>query len=492
MRMPIQQTRLSPFALATLALGLVAPVAMGQLFSPMQLFYAGSSARAVAASDLDGDGRIDLAVALYGESTIAVMRNNGDGTFAWALYGVGGSGSVALAMGDLDSDGDTDIAVLRLVGDALCVLFNDGAGGFTARTDYATRASPQSLAIADIENDDDLDIIVANGGDDSVTIFRNLGRGTFQVVAHPSVGGLPRSIAAADLNGDDLPEIITANYSSQNVSVLLNQGGGQFDRNDAVFGVPGPASSIGVGDVNGDGALDLAVAAGGKTSLLLGLGNATFAPYVPYDTGPGTEHLTIGDFDLDGDLDIAAANPGSADIRMLMNLGDGTFALGDLYDSAPTPESIAAADLDGDTDVELLVPNTSYVGVLTNRSFEPPVLDTDPTSLLLPVGGGSAQFSVSASGGLLNPWFQWRRDGEPLTDGGSVQGALTPTLTIQATDPDIGLYDCVVSNPGGEAASGAAVLGIRPNPCRADTNDDGVINTLDLIAYLNLWTAGCP
>lgn len=119
-----------------------------------------------------------------------------------------------------------------------------------------------------------------------------------------------------------------------------------------------------------------------------------------------------------------------------------------------------------------------------------PTVYDDPVSLLLPVGGGPATMTIAAAG--AEPLgYQWRRDGIDLTNGAGISGVDTPTLQIAATESDEGLYDCVVTNAFGSANSASAVLGVRAG-CPGDFNDDGTVNTIDVLDFLNAWVSGCP
>jgi hypothetical protein len=103
-------------------------------FAPARLLSAGSDPLFVAATDVNGDGSPDLAVADLGidvdDSGVGVLFNLGDGTFDQGILYAAGVGPTALAAGDLDGDGDADLAVADFIGDTLVLLGNDGDGFF--------------------------------------------------------------------------------------------------------------------------------------------------------------------------------------------------------------------------------------------------------------------------------------------------------------------------------------------------------------------------
>jgi hypothetical protein len=141
-------------------------------------------------------------------------------------------------------------------------------------------------------------------------------------------GDIPQSVAVGDFNADGKPDLAVANGSSPggSVSLLLGRGDGTF--HIAVSFAAGAAPhSVAVGDFNGDGKVDLAVAnAGGdNVSVLLGRGDGTFQTAADYDVGASPYSVAVGDFNGDGKADLAVANAGAGTISVLLGRGDGTF-----------------------------------------------------------------------------------------------------------------------------------------------------------------------
>jgi hypothetical protein len=182
-----------------------------------------------------------------------------------------------------------------------------------------------------------------------------------------AVGASPTGVAVGDFNGDGKPDLAVANYGANTVSVLLNNRAGGFG-----LAVNYPTSYvpifIAVRDFNGDGKLDLAVANfGGKSvSVLLGDGAGGFAPAVNFEVGYNPASIAVGDFNGDGKLDLATANLESASVSVL--LGDGAGGFQPAIDSPAgyLPVSVAAGDFNGDGKLDLAVAqaNTSFVNVL--------------------------------------------------------------------------------------------------------------------------------
>ncbi len=217
-----------------------------------------------------------------------------------------------------------------------------------------------------------------------------------------SVGTEPVSMSMADLNGDGKEDLVVANYSDGTVSVLLGNGDGTF-KPQVTYPIGAgmtanltPVAMV-VGDFNGDGKLDIAVAnagcppsggtcSGGSIVVLPGNGDGTFGQ--PISTGAPDfvlNTLATGDFNGDGRRDLAVGafgDEGGAVIIYLGN-GDGTFQASATYSlggqfSEP-PESIAVADFNGDGKLDLASANgygATNISILLgngNGSFASPV-----------------------------------------------------------------------------------------------------------------------
>src|SRR5205807_2618397 len=132
-----------------------------------------------------------------------------------------------------------------------------------------------------------------------------------------AVGANPSSVAVGDFNGDGRPDLAVANYYSNDVSVLLGNGDGTFQPAQS-FTTAGPNPvTVAMGDVNGDGRPDLAVtnsantssgAVSGNVSVLLGNGNGTFQPARNIAVGITPDSVVVSDFNCDGRPDLAVAN----------------------------------------------------------------------------------------------------------------------------------------------------------------------------------------
>src|SRR5439155_1263538 len=141
-------------------------------------------------------------------------------------------------------------------------------------------------------------------------------------------GGLdPSSVAVGDFNGDGVPDLAVANSRSDTVSVLLGGGDRTFQA-PLTFAVGRNPVFVVVGDFNGDGVPDLAVANEGAVSVLLGNGDGTFQAALSLTAGGNPRSLAVGDFNGDGVLDLAVVNGDflkAGTVSVLLGNGDGSF-----------------------------------------------------------------------------------------------------------------------------------------------------------------------
>ncbi len=171
-------------------------------------------------------------------------------------------------------------------------------------------------------------------------------------------GANPSCVAVGDVNGDGKLDLVTANGNASSVSVLLGNGAGSFGaKTDFATGL-GP-SSVAVSDVNRDGKLDLvtANAVPNTVSVLLGNGNGTFGVKTDFTTGATPFGVAVGDINGDGNQDLVTANYTAGTVSVLLGNGAGSFAAKTDYATGQEPWSVAVDDFNGDGKQDLAVAN---------------------------------------------------------------------------------------------------------------------------------------
>jgi hypothetical protein len=178
----------------------------------------------------------------------------------------------------------------------------------------------------------------------------------------PGTGFYPYSVVVGDFNGDGIPDLAVANQDSNTVTILLGKGDGTFTATAVNPSTGYYPTSIAVADLNGDGKLDLAVANSnsGSVTILLGNGDGTFtaSPSSP-GTGGSPNSIAVGDFNGDGIPDLAVANFYGNSVTILLGDGDGTFTQAASPAVIGTPNFVAVGDFNGDGIQDLAVVNSS-------------------------------------------------------------------------------------------------------------------------------------
>jgi len=359
----------------------------------------------VALGDFNGDGKADLVVTNYPDSSVSVLLGNGDGTFQSKVDYSAGPQPVSVAVGDFNGDGKVDLVVANGNDGPsnVSVLLGNGDGTFQAAANYSVGSllypymSPASVAVGDFNGDGKADLATANQFG-NVSVLLGNGDGTFETAAHYPAGAGAVAVAVGDFNGDGKADLVTVNYADNSLSVLLGNGDGTFQASVnytlATFPYVSP-DSVAVADFNGDGKADLAVAnaSAGSVSVLLGKGDGTFQAKVDYPAGTDPTSVLVGDFNGDGKADLATADSGGNNVNVLLGNGNGTFQTAMNYGAGTGPRSMVVGDFNGDGKADLVVTNnTNNVSVLLGQ---PPPVPNDVAVTSSPSG---AAFTVSGTG----------------------------------------------------------------------------------------------
>ena len=282
----------------------------------------------VAIADFDLDGALDIAVPIWQPPLVRVWLGRGDGTFGSTVDTPIQAAALVVTAGDLDRDGRPDVAIATW-DNSLSVLLGNGDGSFRLGVTLPAGGSGRSIAIADLNSDSWPDVTLAIGS--GAAVFLADGAGSLMPGQVYSTGFDPSSVAIGDLNRDNKSDLAVA-CSAGDVWVLLGNGDGTF-RASTGFEAGSEPVSAAIGDLNEDGSPDLAVANfyyaeyDGRVSILLGIGDGSFAPPVQYRTGYNPHSIAIVDLNNDRKPDIAAGTSyASNTVSLLTGRGDGTFA----------------------------------------------------------------------------------------------------------------------------------------------------------------------
>lgn len=310
-------------------------------------------------ADVDGDGMLDVLVALAGLSTVqggrvVLVKGEPGGRFRPVVEYPLPSEAKGVRFEDLDRDGRLDLLYtargsgykLDLTVGELHIRRGLGEMKFGPALVMPAGRSAYAIDTGDLDGDGFPDVVIPNEHDARVTYCLNPGRRCFSSAAADDQSARRwsvRSVVAtqipgkrshavndariADFNGDGCLDLVTANLGTSTVSMFLGRGDGTFEK-DRQMEAGKNGAFLGLGDLDGDKDVDLVITHWTEAfvSVFLNRGDATFARRVDRPCGLGSYGVDLADLDGDGDLDLVSANYRDKTISILRGRGDGTFA----------------------------------------------------------------------------------------------------------------------------------------------------------------------
>ena len=394
------------------------------------------------------------------------------------------------ASGDFNGDGVVDI-VVAVTGSGsgpsnylVTVLGNKGA----APAQVATAMPPctvASMLAADLNHDKKLDVLLSCAEGYVIAALGN-GDGSFAtpvMSAMPilsvgtDVGSIPGNVALADFNSDGLPDLAIATPASASnpgsLAIALNTGGGRFGAPASLSTSGFTIDEIGAGDFNGDGKQDLFVGGGSLRSVqgayLLGNGDGTFsAPQVLFEY-PFVGPFVVADFNHDGLSDVAFISDSTSGLALVMVPGNSGGLNIPFVPTFSTPiqyspiSQLFAADLIGDGSL-------SIVAQCAFDDIGADTLDVSLNTLVFYPNGASAFSAFSAPISYDTPNFFGIADlnGDGFLDLVGATSTNGSSLSFAPGNGD-GTFAALPNTPTG---------GLNQNVATADMNGDGLIDVV--------------
>ena len=424
--------RVTVVALACAAFGSLAPAAQaGVTFAPSQA-YTASGPDSITTGDFNADGKPDIATAGFTTKIVSVLLGNGDGTLQASRDQPAATGGLtAIAAADLNVDGRDDLIVAEAApANQIRVYISNGDGTFvTPPALYGVGDSPQEIAIGRLNADSAPDVAVANQNTHDYSIFLNDGSGALVPslnVAAPA-GGEGSGAAITDFDADGKGDLAVSQLSgtTSGVSFLVGFGNGTFDTATTPAG--GNTQSLSAGDLNGDGRPDIVAFRAGMGDVAIFLrGPSDFAApaFFDPDGGSGPDAFgALGDLDGDGVLDLAVPNGVTANtVSIGIGAGNGSFTATENVPVAAKPFDAAITDLnkDGNPDVVATGDTSNSVSVLLAN---PPTV-TIPASIEFGILEPGMQTAGETTIGVTNNGPQRLRPGA-VSLGGANQADFT-------------------------------------------------------------------
>jgi hypothetical protein len=289
-----------------------------------------------------------------------------------------GTGSGGVFLLDLNHDGHLDLITTHLVQKRLSVMLGDGHGHFThdPKRSLSFDEMPGAVAFGDLNHDGNIDLAVAMkvADQESIRIYFGTSGEFKQPTGAPLSAGTSTAgrdykpgLRLADLNEDGNLDLIYNNGRQHSVYVFLGNEHGEFGL-PTVLKMDPNQRYFAVGDVDGDGHLDLVTSSvvepdDGKTpgsvSIHHGDGKGGFAAAVgkPLSVPPGPQIAAIVDVNGDGRADLVLTHSRAKLVSILLNQGDGKFSLrpeSSIQTELP-PFEVVPVDANGDKKIDLVV-----------------------------------------------------------------------------------------------------------------------------------------
>ncbi|MBX3358789.1 MAG: VCBS repeat-containing protein [Phycisphaeraceae bacterium] len=371
-------------------------------FSQPVTLTTGGTAVAVATADFDGDGKVDIA-SLNSDGTVKMHRGLGGGSFAAAtalgavpLWDPTRETPSVLLAGDVNGDGRVDLAVAGF-SVPIHLILNQGNGVFGQAINTCFIGSfPPKVMLRDVNKDGRQDILLNSPG----TLMISSASGFASQFVFLNGVNQNSAMAVGDFDGDGLTDLaVTKGEAPFGIRILHRNPGTTVSFTEAAF-IPSQEfiSDLGAADINGDAKPDLVTIKGAqnRAEVLVGLGANAFAAPVSHATGVQPRSVVLADINSDGMVDVLADTATSSAVSVLLGMGQATFAANAMFGSSPSTPAVA--DLNGDGVNDMAFASSGGVTVLINASApagEVCRADFDKDGSVLP----------SDIAGFINEWF---------------------------------------------------------------------------------------
>ena len=348
-------------------------------FESATRFGDGHRVKDVDLADFDEDGQDDLLATNWSRSDVEVLLGQGDGTFSsGGTYSTLPPGSVpisgarAAVTGDFNEDGNVDVVTLPGT-----VLLGDGAGSLAFSGNFLAGYGPVSINTDHFYPNGHLDLITVSGSSDEAWVLRGRGTGGFIYGGLFFAGWAPIYGTLGDFNEDGHSDLVTVSERYGRLLIKLGDGDGTFSNKWRGYDVGEGVDFVEVVDVNDDGHLDLVMVNPDldEVKIMIGAGDGTFE-FGPSYSLPTPHSVGSGDVDGDGLVDLLVTDK-QGSVTVLLGNGDGTFGEATRYAASRYLSRLVVGDFNGDGWIDIAAGTLPGVAVLTHLGPAGPRAEID-------------------------------------------------------------------------------------------------------------------
>ena len=446
-------------------------------------FSTGQNPWIATVADFDQDGKPDLAIVNDVDNTVSILKNTSTtgvintSSFASKVDFATGNFPIGIASGDLDGDGKVDLAVTNQTDNTVSVLRNTSTPGnidatsFDPKIDFPTGLDPYSVAIGDLDGDNKPEIAVANYSSGSVSVFGNdctVGTINFLTKEDFSSGAGSGTVSINDIDGNGKPDLNIAS-DAEGISVLKNIGtstpiSASSFSSRINFTVPNPYG-LAIADLDGNGKPDVvSTNSSGTTASIL----RNTVSSLPSFTGGS---LTPTSGPVGTVVTITGANFSTTPFNNTVKF-NGVVATVTSSTSTSITTSVPVGATTGSLSLEIGCVQAFTIFPFTITTGATITIATQPADASI-CAGATTSFTTAATG-TTNITYQWQRYIvassllQNIINGGAYSGATTATLTINSSAGPISgdYYTCVVSGDNAPPVSTNFVtLTVSTTPC---------------------------
>lgn len=336
---------------------------------------------AIVVDDFNGDGFLDGVVASRATYGVGIYLGAVGGTLAFDQWIVTGVPFADVVAGYFDGNSTLDIAVTEAESSygaadgKLWILLGNGDGSFSpeATTPTSLNGAPVGLVAHDFDANGSPDLALADRHNAAVTLWEGTGNGRFAMVESVSLAH-PLRLAHGDVDADGNEDVVVVGSPLADIVTLL--GGGDLSLGGPIpswISTGAPGDDLDLGDLDGDGLLDVVRARAGTSSYVdvaYGQGDGTFGDaYSVFDASQNRSSVRLGDFNRDGILDVVSLSSSPSFVTVFPGTVGGRLAAPTRMTAARYVRDLAVADLNFDRSPDIIAAGGN--GISTFLSQEP-------------------------------------------------------------------------------------------------------------------------